>query len=89
LRAKLELLTLNLKKSQRFLDDAQHIAETYGLNLLHRRILIEQDNLVNQTDSWETLKRTKANIAELINLAHIEEQLSRMLRKRFLLKNAV
>ncbi len=89
LRAKLELLTLNLKQSQRFLDKAQDITETYGLELLLRRILMEQYNLVNQTKNWETLKRTKANIAELINLAQIEEQLSRMLRKRFLLKNAV
>ncbi len=89
LRAKLELLTLNLKQSQQFLDKAQDIAEKNGLDLLLRRMLIEQDNLVNQTDNWETLKRTKANIAELINLAHIEEQLNRMLRKRFLLKNAV
>jgi hypothetical protein len=69
--------------------ETQDITEIYGLDQLLRRILIEQDNLVNQTDSWETLKRTKANIAALINLAHIEEQLSRMLRKRFLLKNAV
>ncbi|MFX1585349.1 MAG: tetratricopeptide repeat protein [Promethearchaeota archaeon] len=89
LRAKLELLTLNLKQSQRFLDEAQDIAEIYGLNLLLRRILIEQDNLVNQTENWERLKRMKANIAELINLAHIEEQLNHMMRKRFLLKNVV
>ncbi|KON27616.1 hypothetical protein AC481_04350 [miscellaneous Crenarchaeota group archaeon SMTZ-80] len=89
LKAKLELLTLNLKQCQRFLDKAQDIAETYGLDLLLRRIIIEQDDLVKQTDNWETLKRTKSNIAELINLAHIEEQLNHMLRKRFLLKNAV
>ncbi|MFX1590224.1 MAG: hypothetical protein ACFFC1_18980 [Promethearchaeota archaeon] len=89
LRAKLELLTLNLKESQQFLDKAQDITEIYGLNQLFRRILIEQEKLVDQTDNWERLKKTKANIAELINLAHIEEQLSRMLRKRFLLQNSV
>jgi len=88
LRAKLELLTLNLKQSQRFLDKAQDITETYGLNQLLRRILIEQDKLVDQTDNWERLKRTKAMIAELINLAHIDEQLNHMLRKRYLLKKA-
>ena len=86
LRAKLELLTLNLKESQRFLDKAHNITEIYGLVHLNQKILKERNELIKQTDNWDELRRTKASMAEIIKLSHVEEQLTRILRKRFLLK---
>jgi len=83
LRAKLELLHLDLKAAQLSLDEAQEIAVKYGLNQLNRRILIEQDELITEFEKWERLRRTKAKMADLMNITHLEDQLTRMLRKGF------
>jgi tetratricopeptide (TPR) repeat protein len=87
LQAKIELLNLDLKGAQKFLDHAQNITEEYDLKQLNRRIIIEKKELDNQRDKWERLKRSEVNISEIINLAQIGDQLTRMLRKRFVLKN--
>ncbi|MFW9896642.1 MAG: tetratricopeptide repeat protein [Candidatus Thorarchaeota archaeon] len=83
LQAKLELLTLDLKKAEGSLIQAQKIAEEYDLKQLIDRILVEQDKLRNQIDKWKALKKSKAAITELIDLAQIDEQLIRMLRRRY------
>ncbi|MFX0060532.1 MAG: tetratricopeptide repeat protein, partial [Candidatus Heimdallarchaeota archaeon] len=84
LQAKVELLTLDLEETQQFLEKAKEIAKKYGLNQLLEKILMEEGELVNQTSKWETLKNSKATIAELINLSHVNDQLTRMIKKRFL-----
>ncbi|MFX1496038.1 MAG: tetratricopeptide repeat protein [Promethearchaeota archaeon] len=86
LQAKFGLLILDLKATQQFLEKAKKIAEKYSLNQLLERILIEEAELINQRSKWETLKNSKANVAELINLSHVNDQLTRMIRKRFFLK---
>ena len=83
LQAKSEVLTLDLKRAQSSLTQAQHIAENYGLNQLAERISVEQDELFDQTSKWEALRKSKATIAELIKLSHFDEQLPHMLRKRY------
>ncbi|MFX1592008.1 MAG: tetratricopeptide repeat protein [Promethearchaeota archaeon] len=83
LQAKLELITLDLKKAEDSLIQAQKIAEQHDLKQLAERISIEQKELRNQINKWETLKKSKANITELIDLAQIDEQLIRMLRSRY------
>ncbi len=81
-QAKLELITLDLDEAQRSLITALQIAEKHGLNLLILRILNEQDELQKQFTKWESFKNSKVIIAERIELAHVDEQLVRMLRKR-------
>jgi len=81
-QAKLELITLDLNEAQRSLITAHQIAENHGLNLLILRILNEQDELQKQFTKWESFKNSKVIIAERIELAHVDEQLVRMLRKR-------
>ena len=81
-QAKLELITLDLNEAQRSLITAHQIAEKHGLNLLILRILNEQNELQKQFTKWESFKNSKAIIAERIELAHVDEQLVRMLRKR-------
>lgn len=83
LKAKIELLTLNLKGAQRFLNKAQDVAEKYGLIELIERILEEQNEFLNEKSKMESLKRSKTTIAEIINLAHIDDQFTRMIRKRY------
>jgi len=89
LQAKLELITLDLNEAQQSLIRAHQIAEKYDLNLLILRILKEQDDLQKQFDKWERFKNSKANIAERIELARLDEQLIRMLRKRIYLEKVI
>ena len=81
LKAKLALLTLDVKKARRFLTQAQQIAERWGFNLLATKISNEHDRLVNQQSMWENLKDTEISLAERIKLAGLDEQMSQLLRK--------
>ncbi|MFX0076264.1 MAG: tetratricopeptide repeat protein, partial [Candidatus Hermodarchaeota archaeon] len=83
LLAKLDLLKLDLNGAQKHLDRALDIAEKHGLNQLNRRLIEEQDELFNEINNWERLRNIKSSIDDLINLVHVEEQLTRMIRKRF------
>jgi tetratricopeptide (TPR) repeat protein len=83
LRAKLDLLKLDLNGAQKLLDHAQDIAEKHSLNQFNRRLIEERRKLFNEIDNWERLKSTKSSINEIINLVHVEEQLTRMLRRRY------
>ncbi len=86
LQAKLELITLDLKKAENSIIQAQKIAEKYGLIQLNERIMIEQSELHKQISKWETLRNSKAAITELIDLAQIDNQLIRMLKRRYILE---
>jgi len=89
LQAKLELVTLDLNEAQLSLDKAYQTAEKFGLKLLILRILDEKDELEKQFTLWENFKSSQAIIAERIYLAHIDNQLVRMLRKRLSLEKIV
>lgn len=82
LQAKLSLLTFDIKKTQRFLTKAQQIAEKFGLKLLARKISNEHDELLKHLDMWENLKESKAPLTERIELARLNDQMERMLRKQ-------
>ncbi|MFX0024393.1 MAG: hypothetical protein ACFE9S_18890 [Candidatus Hermodarchaeota archaeon] len=86
LQAKLELITLDLKKAEESITQAQKITEKCGLVQLNERIMIEQSELHNQISKWETLRNSKAEITELIDLAQIDNQLIRMLKRRYSLE---
>jgi len=81
LKAKLALLTLDVKKARRFLTQAQQIAERWGYNLLATKISSEHERLLNQQSMWENLKDTEISLTERIKLAGLDEQMSHLLRK--------
>jgi tetratricopeptide (TPR) repeat protein len=83
LQAKLELLMLDLKKAKISLTQAQEITEKYGLIQLNERVLVEQRELHEQLNKWKTLQASRATITELIDLAQIDDQLIRMLKRRY------
>jgi tetratricopeptide (TPR) repeat protein len=84
LQAKLALLTFNMKSARRFLTQAQKIAESYGIKRLAMKISIEHDTLLKELDKWEILNESKANLAERIELARLDDQMTTMLKKRSL-----
>jgi len=84
LQAKLSLLAFDTKKAQRFLIQAQKIAERFSLTQLAMKISIEHDQLLNQMSIWEKLKESKNSLAERIEVSQINEQIDRMLNKRII-----
>lgn len=86
LQAKLDLLTLDLEKSKASLTQAQLIAEKYNLTRLNIKISKEKKELLKQLNKWENLKKKKSFITERMELAHLDDQIVRMLHKRFYLK---
>jgi len=87
-QAKLKLITFEFKEAQKLLTQALNIAEKYGQNLQAERIKMEQDKLLNEKNKWETLRRSNAIMAERIELAHLNDQIVRMLRRRYYSKKA-
>ena len=82
LQAKLSLLNFDIRKAQRFLIQAQKIAERFRLTQLAMKISIEHDQLLEQMNTWEKLKDSKKSLAERIEVLDINEQIDRMLNKR-------
>ncbi len=82
LQAKLALVELDVQGARRFLEQAQRLAEEWGLQRLAMRISTEHDTLLDQLGQWEDFIDRNASLAERAELAHLEEQVVRMVRKR-------
>ena len=88
-QAKLALLSFDVKKSRRFLTQAQQIAEKYDLNKLALEISNEHKNLIDHLELWEQLKDSEAPLSERFELAQISEQMERMQRARVMIKTQI
>jgi len=75
IQAKLSLLTFDIKKAQRFLTQAQQIAERFGLNQLTVKIANENEGLLTKLDLWEKLKDSGAPMADRLELARLDEKI--------------
>ncbi|MFX1593885.1 MAG: tetratricopeptide repeat protein, partial [Promethearchaeota archaeon] len=82
LQAKLKLIMFEFEETQQLLTQAAHIAEKYNQNLLTKQISEEQEELSKKLNKWEGLKQSKAKITNRIELAGLEEQIRRLLKKR-------
>ncbi|MFW9902087.1 MAG: tetratricopeptide repeat protein, partial [Candidatus Thorarchaeota archaeon] len=82
LLAKLALLNFNVKAARRYLTQAQKIAESYELKKLAMIISHEHDNLLKELDKWKILSESNASLAERIELARLDDQMTAMLKKR-------
>jgi hypothetical protein len=80
--AKLALIALNVKEAQRFLTQAQQIAERRGYNKLAMKISDEHKDLIKHLDTWVKLKETGAPMADRVELARLDEQIEGMTHKR-------
>ncbi len=88
-QAKLALLSFDVKKSRRFLTQAQQIAERHHLNKLALEISSEHKNLIDRRELWEQLKDSEAPLSERFELAQISEQMERMHRARVMIKTQI
>ncbi len=89
LQAKLSLLTFDIKKAQRFLTQAQQIAERFGLNLVAKKIATETEDLLKKLDLWEKLKEEDAPMSDRLELARLDEKIVKMILKRTILTTQV
>ena len=88
-QAKLALLSFDVKKSRRFLTQAQQIAERHNLNKIALEISSEHNNLIDRLELWEQLKNSKAPISERFELAQMSEQMERMQRSLVIVKTQI
>jgi tetratricopeptide (TPR) repeat protein len=88
-QAKLALLTFNVKKSRRFLTQAQQIAERHNLKVLAKEISSEHKNLIDSLELWEQLKDSEAPLNERFELAQLGGQIKRMNQARVMMKTQI
>lgn len=81
LKAKLALITLDIKEARKYLTQAQKIAKKYGLDQLALEISNQHDELLKQLNTWENLQKSNASIAERIKFTRIGDQIDNMLHK--------
>jgi tetratricopeptide (TPR) repeat protein len=82
LQAKLALLTLDINETRRFLTQAQKIAENYKLHRLAIKISNEHDEFLKHLSKWENLENSEKSLIERMEMAHIKEQMERLIRRR-------
>ncbi len=88
-QAKLALLSFDVKKSRRFLTQAQQIAERHNLNKLALEISSEHKNLIDRLELWEQLEDSEAPLSERFKLAQISDQMERMHRSLAMVKTQI
>jgi hypothetical protein len=74
----LALIKLNLDDARQFLTTAQKIANEHGLTLLAQKISHEHDSLLDELETWQSLKKTKTSMSKRMKLASIDGVLERM-----------
>ncbi|MCE7748572.1 MAG: tetratricopeptide repeat protein [Candidatus Heimdallarchaeota archaeon] len=80
LQSKLELIDLDIEKSQSLLGKAQSIAEEKGLTKLAKVVSNEFDILLDQLSTWEDMSTYLPSLEERFEFTHIENYLNKMMR---------
>ena len=65
LKARLALLTLDLKTARRFLTQAQRIAERFGYSQLAANISLEHEKLRNHLSIWDDLREKEISLLSI------------------------
>ncbi|MFW9875706.1 MAG: tetratricopeptide repeat protein [Candidatus Thorarchaeota archaeon] len=82
LQAKVALIEMDFKSAEKYMTEAQRIAEIRGFNLLAQDISSEHDILLERQKDWENLKMEDAPMSERIKFASIDKVIDRLSRKR-------
>jgi len=80
LQANISLLELDINKARRLLKSAQVMAEAKEFHNLARKISNNHDILLSQLKQWEEFTFKLPNIAERMELTHIESVLNEMIK---------
>jgi len=85
LHAKMHLLEFKFNEANRFLIQAQRIAEKRNLNQLVKKISKQQEYLRNNIEIWKGMKESEVSFSDRIKIVQLEEQIQDMLNNRMLL----
>jgi tetratricopeptide (TPR) repeat protein len=84
LQAKMALIQMNFKETQRLLTQAQRVAELYGITRTAQKISDEHDNYLEKLSEWKKLKEKDVPMAKRLELASVDGVLERLQGKRAL-----
>ena len=82
LESKLALLEVDLEKAQQLLDQSQSLAKDKDLKMLQFKITNEQNDFHKQIDKWHQFTKVNATMNERIELAHLEDQILEMTKRK-------
>ncbi|MFX0066062.1 MAG: tetratricopeptide repeat protein [Candidatus Hermodarchaeota archaeon] len=82
LQSRLALLELDLQNAQKLLEQAQLTAEEKGLTQVLIKVLSEQHELRAKLATWEQLLERDSSLNERLELAELENLLTRMARRK-------
>jgi len=82
LQAKLALLKGDMKSARKKLNEAQNMAEKYGLRLLAGKISYEHDKLLKNLKTWESFIENNIPLKSRVDLADLNIHIENMLLNR-------
>ncbi|MFX1567421.1 MAG: hypothetical protein ACFFCV_03535 [Promethearchaeota archaeon] len=80
LQAKLALINFEISNARRFLIQAQRLAERHGYTKLVTEIVELQEELMQQSETWDYLQEIDAPISKRMELARLSENLNELIR---------
>ncbi|MHA1673559.1 MAG: tetratricopeptide repeat protein [Promethearchaeota archaeon] len=88
-KAKLALISFDLKLAREYLVKAQNLAEDQGLTQLAIKISNEHDTILEQEQTWEKFKKNPPKFEERVQMANMEDNLSRIKRQGIVVSEEV
>ncbi|MFW9995344.1 MAG: tetratricopeptide repeat protein [Candidatus Odinarchaeota archaeon] len=82
LQSKIALLELDINSARQLLSQGRNIAETKGLQSLAVIISSEYDSLLNQASKLEEIAERNVSLAERLEMAELENMVTRIIRKK-------
>ncbi len=82
LKSHLALIELKIEEAKIMLEKAQNIADEKGITRLATLISNEYDHLLEQISSWESFTAKLPNIADRMELTHLEDMMNKLVKNR-------
>ena len=82
LKANFALIELQIDEAKKLLEQAQAIADEMGITRLATMISNEYDHLLEQMNSWEYFTLKLPNIADRMELTHLEDMMENLMKNR-------
>ncbi|MCE7739629.1 MAG: tetratricopeptide repeat protein [Candidatus Heimdallarchaeota archaeon] len=82
LKSHLALIELKVEEAKTMLEKAQRIADEKGITRLATLISNEYDHLLEQISSWESFTAKLPNIADRMELTHLEDMMNKLVKNR-------
>ena len=82
LKSHLALIELKIEEARTMLEKAQKIADEKGITRLATLISNEYDHLLEQVSNWESFTAKLPNIADRMELTHLEDMMNKLVKNR-------